>query len=83
MRDQNSTKKTRRWPPRVGKRNRHEGDAPPRHSPKSDAPGQAPTHEERSAPVDPPRREPVVVSRRNRLRAAVARRRHPGPAFSG
>lgn len=83
MRDQNSTKKTRRWPPRVGKRHRHDGNPPTQNPPSRDVPEHAPTQEERSAPLEPPQRETVVVSRRNRLRSTVARRRQPGATFSG
>lgn len=84
MRDQNSTKKTRRWPPRVGKRHRHEGNAPAEHAPKSETPGHdVPPQDERAAPLEQPRREAVVISRRNRLRDAVARRRQSHAPVTG
>lgn len=75
MRDQNSTKKTRRWPPRVGKRHRHDGNAPAEHPPKNDAPGRTPRPEEKAGPAESHRRHAVIISRRSQLRDAVARRR--------
>lgn len=79
MREQNSTKKTRRWPPQVGKRHRRDGNATPEQAPKSEAPAPGPVHENHGAPsTGDSQGRPVVVSRRSQLRAVVARRRHDG-----
>lgn len=88
MRDRDTQKKTRRWPPRVGKRHRHQEPGPSRqgehtssprqqHSPAEEVPAERP-----GEPEPATSHEPVVMSRRNRLRQAVARRRVGTPAVS-
>jgi len=88
MRERDGQKKTRRWPPRVGKRHRQQSPAPPQaderaSSSKQHPPGEDNTPAERSAEPEPAAsHEPVVMSRRNRLRQAVARRRIGSAAVS-
>lgn len=77
MRDQNSTKKTRRWPPRVGKRHRQDGHPSPERQPQSELPlSEAPPAQDHSATADRSHSGTIVVSRRSRLRETVAKKRN-------